>query len=247
MELAPGVHQFDTDPFNWYVLEEAGRLTLVDAGFPGHYRAFRAGLAEIGREVKDVAAVVLTHAHLDHLGFARRVAREAQAPVMIHQHDVAAAGRILQLPWYGLVSRAWRPYTAYMLATATLNGVFTLNTIPNAVPFSDGQVLDVPGRPQVIHTPGHTVGEVSLLLEKQRVLITGDTLVTRNVYTGAGGQPQVTPPLVNQDYAQCYASLDRLADLGTLMMLTGHGPAWTGDMRDAVSIARDLRVRTGTR
>jgi len=48
MELINGIHHFETGPFNWYVIEESGRLTLVDAGFPGHYRVFLDGLRSIG-------------------------------------------------------------------------------------------------------------------------------------------------------------------------------------------------------
>jgi len=241
MEVARGTHKFDTGPFNWYLVEDAGRLTLVDAGFPGHYRAFRDGLAAIGRTVADVAAVVLTHAHADHMGIADRVGREANAPVYIHKDDAAAAGRILQLPWYGLLSRAWRPYTARMLAHATWNGVFGTPRVRNPMPMDDGQTLDVPGRPQVIHTPGHTPGEVSLLFADRGLLISGDTLVTRDLYSGATGHPQVTHPLLSHDYAEAFRSLDRLAGLGRLRMLPGHGTPWDGDLRDAVALAKGLR------
>ena len=41
MELVKGVHHFQTGPFNWYVVEEAGRITLVDAGFPGIFPSLK--------------------------------------------------------------------------------------------------------------------------------------------------------------------------------------------------------------
>ena len=43
--IAPGIHHFDTGPFNWYIIEDEGRLTLVDAGFPGNYSVFTKGIA----------------------------------------------------------------------------------------------------------------------------------------------------------------------------------------------------------
>ena len=89
--IAPGVHHFDTFPFNWYVVEEAGRLTLVDAGFPDHYDVLIAGLRSIGRELRDVEAVVLTHIHADHVGFAERLRRELGVPVYVHEDDLAAS------------------------------------------------------------------------------------------------------------------------------------------------------------
>ena len=238
MELAPGVHTFDTGPFNWYVLTDAGRATVVDCGFPGHYPVLVAGLQSVGLTVADVAAVVLTHAHADHTGFAGRLRRASGAPVYIHAADAAKVARPLQLPWYGLLTNAWRRYTRGMLVHATVNGVFTFPAVPGAVPVADGDTLDVPGRPRVVHTPGHTPGEVVLHLADRGVVLTGDTVVTRDLFTGAAGRPRVPHRLLNMNDADARRSLARLTDLGRVTLLPGHGPAWTGDMREAVEIGR---------
>ena len=238
MEILPNVYHFKTPPFNWYVIEEGGRVTLIDAGFPGHYRAFVKGLETIGRGIKDVEAVLITHAHADHTGFAARVAREANAPVFIHREEIPKAKKILQLPWYGLISNAWRPFTAYMLATAAVNGVFTMPTIPKTFAFEDGEILDVPGKPHVLFMPGHTPGEVAFFLPERGVLFSGDALVTRNVFTGKPGEPQITSHLLNDNDQQTLRSLDRLKELGKATMLSGHGEPWAGEMAQAVEIAR---------
>lgn len=237
MELAQGVHHFQTDPFNWYVIEEAGRLTLVDAGFPGNFAVFRDGIRSIGRDIKDVEAVILTHAHADHMGFADTVANAAKAPVYIHRNDVVAAQRVLELPWSALLSNAWRPYMAGMLSKAVMNGVFSSAHVARPQPIEEGAVLDIPGRPNVIHTPGHTAGEVSFFLPIQRVLISGDTLVTRDLYTGRFGHPQLTRPRLNDDYNEARKSLDRLKELGDIIMLPGHGRPWRGNISEAIAMA----------
>lgn len=43
MKIANKVHHFDCGSFNWYLIEEKGRLTLVDAGFPDHYNVYKKG------------------------------------------------------------------------------------------------------------------------------------------------------------------------------------------------------------
>lgn len=232
------VHRFDTGAFNWYVIEEAGRLTLVDAGFPGHYRIFLAGLAAIGRAVRDVEGIVLTHAHADHMGFIERVRRASGAPVFVHALDAAAAQRRLKLPWFALVSNAWHPYVAGMLSHAALNGIFTQPAIGAVRAVTDGARLDIPGRPAVIHAPGHTPGQIALWLETGRTLLAGDVLITRNLLRGTRGAPQLASWGLNADTTRASASLDRVAGLGEALLLTGHGHAWRGAMRAAVDGAR---------
>ncbi|MDI1319064.1 MAG: MBL fold metallo-hydrolase [bacterium] len=238
MEIHPGIHHFNTGPFNWYLIEEAGRLTLVDAGFPGHYPVFLEGLRAIGRSLADVDAVILTHAHADHTGFAERVRRETKAEVFIHHADVAAVGRVLQLPWMGLLSHAWRPFTGGMIGRAVAYGLFRLASVSRARAFNDGDVLDVPGRPQVLHVPGHTPGEVAFYLPARRVLLSGDTLVTRNLITGEHTAPQLPHHSLNHDHKLAGRALDRFRELGHVTMLPGHGRPWVGSMAVAVAGAR---------
>jgi glyoxylase-like metal-dependent hydrolase (beta-lactamase superfamily II) len=120
---------------------------------------------------------------------------------------------------------------------ATLKGVFTMPRLSVVKTIEDGQVLDIPGKPIVLHTPGHTEGEIVLLLENDRSLISGDTLVTRNLLTGELGQPQLTSPILNADFRKAKRSLDLIRELGELTMLPGHGRPWFGNMADAVEQA----------
>jgi glyoxylase-like metal-dependent hydrolase (beta-lactamase superfamily II) len=245
MEITSGIHHFDCGPFNWYLIEQEGRLTLIDAGFPGHFKVFLNGLESIQRSIKDVEAIILTHAHADHIGFAEQVRRETGVPVFIHSGDARMACRPLQLPWFGLLSNAWRSYTAKMLGIAILNGVFSLPHMTEIHTIKDGEILDVPGRPTALHTPGHTDGQIVLLLQDRKVLFSGDALVTRNLFTGEVGQPQLTSPILNNNFKEARRSLDLLREIGEVTMLSGHGTPWVGSMNDAVNIALHQAVTRG--
>jgi len=239
-QVAEGIYKFDTGPFNWYLIEEDNRLTLVDAGFPGHYAALTDGLKHIGFELKDIEAIILTHAHADHIGFAERVRKQLDIPVSIHKADAAMAQKSLQLPWFGLLSNAWRRYMLTVLGAAIINGVFTFPSLNKVISIDNNKQLDVPGKPKIIHTPGHTEGEVVLYLEDRDILISGDAIVTRNLLTGNLGLPQLTNPILNKNYKQASASLALIQELGNLTILPGHGTPWSGNIMEAVAIAQKM-------
>jgi glyoxylase-like metal-dependent hydrolase (beta-lactamase superfamily II) len=103
--------------------------------------------------------------------------------------------------------------------------------------FDAGTTLDLPGRPQVVATPGHTEGHVSFLLDAAGVVVTGDAIATLNVLTRARG-PQLMPDQLNGDPARTRASLDALANLPADTLLPGHGDPFRGAPAEAVERAR---------
>src|SRR5580693_2093414 len=86
---APGVNRLGDAEVNFYLLEDAGGLVLVDGGLPGHLPQLRSHLEDAGHSLGDIRAVLLTHAHPDHTG-AAAAARQAGADVWVHQRDAAA-------------------------------------------------------------------------------------------------------------------------------------------------------------
>ena len=87
MRIAPSRHRLGEDVVSCYLVEEAGEVTLVDAGVPGYYGDVAGELAAMGRTIEDVRAVVLTHGHADHVGFAERVRDERGVPVSVQKHS----------------------------------------------------------------------------------------------------------------------------------------------------------------
>src|SRR5262245_23499883 len=90
-QVAEGVHRLGDDLVNFYLVEEGGRLTVVDAGIPSHRSQLESYLPAIGRTLADIEAVILTHAHVDHVGIAEGVRRDAGAAVYVHEADANAA------------------------------------------------------------------------------------------------------------------------------------------------------------
>src|SRR5260370_27127971 len=87
--IPPAVHRLGDDMVNFYLVEEPDGLVLIDSGLPAHWGALRDHLASSGAVPDDIKAVLLTHAHPDHLGLAARVRREAGAAVWVHSAEAA--------------------------------------------------------------------------------------------------------------------------------------------------------------
>lgn len=66
MQVADGIHRLSQGVVNFYLVEDAGKLTLIDAGAPGDWEAFARAVGSLGRALDDLEAVLLTHAHCDH-------------------------------------------------------------------------------------------------------------------------------------------------------------------------------------
>jgi glyoxylase-like metal-dependent hydrolase (beta-lactamase superfamily II) len=238
MEVADRIHRLGDRYVNWYVIEEGDKLTVLDAGFPRHREQLPALLASIGRTLTDVDAVLLTHHHVDHLGNAEHIRTDANARVLIHTADASGARRGgVSPPILGLLGAMYRPYFARYALHVLLAGGLSVPPIAEISTFADGEQLDVPGGPRVIHTPGHTLGECVLHLEDRDVLFSGDALVTLDTATGYAGPSLLTPPFV-LDQDQALASLQRLAAIAAGTMLPGHGEPWHGGVAEAVRLAR---------
>jgi len=100
----------------------------------------------------------------------------------------------------------------------------------------DGQVLDVPGAPRIIHVPGHTPGSIAVHVPAVDALFIGDTMTTRNVLTGVTG-PKPAPFTLEPE--QAIASLGHLDEVDATWVLPGHGPAWDGGVTEAVRLIRE--------
>lgn len=235
--IAPGVSRFGTKRVNWYLVEGDDGVLVVDAGVPGHWPQLLSGLADRGHGLDDVAALVLTHGHADHVGFAERLRETAGVPVFVHEADVGLAQGTENVSTGDALVNLWRPAVLALLFELGRNGGLSIPPVEEVRTFADGDVLDLPGSPEVIHVPGHSPGSCAFFLPDRDALLCGDALATLDLTTGRERGPQIMS-LFNADAARARDSLDRIADLGRVTLLPGHGRPWRGEMDEAVRLAR---------
>lgn len=235
MEVAPGVWRLGDHFVNWWLVGEGGRFTVIDGGLPGQWGQLHASLDQVGAASDAVEAVVLTHGHSDHFGTMDRLRSETAARVYLHRADTALASGRPKVALAALL-QLWHTSARKTLLAYLKQGALSTKPVVDASALPDGR-LDIPARPRVIHTPGHTAGSCTLLLENRGVALVGDALVTLDPFTGRTG-PRLLPAWDNDDYSQALTSLEILGTLPAHIVLPGHGEPWHGAMADAATAAR---------
>ena len=224
---------------NWCLMRDGNTVTLIDAAWPKDYPLVVDSLHQIGASPEQVEAVVLTHAHPDHVGVAEQFRADHGAVVHTHRAEVGhATGRYHEhVRTVDLIVRMWRP-SVFAFAINAIGRGGSRTTPVVAVEAFDDSPIDVPGGRLVpVPTPGHTSGHCSFHLPDHGVVITGDALVSHNLLTDRRG-PRLMPSIFSHDPARAAGSLDRLAALDAGVMLPGHGELLHMTPADAVAQAK---------
>ncbi|OBI54421.1 MBL fold metallo-hydrolase [Mycobacterium sp. E787] len=221
---------------NWTLVVDGTGVMLIDAGYPGDREDVLGSLRKLGYDAGDVRAILLTHAHVDHLGSAIWFAREHGTPVYCHADEVGHAKReyLEQVSIFDVAVRIWRPRWAVWGVHVVRSGGLIRDGIPSARPLSAEVAAGLPGHPTAVATPGHTSGHCSYVVDG--VLASGDALITGHPLLRRGG-PQLLPAVFSHSQQSCLRSLGALALLDTEVLLPGHGDVWRGPIREATDAA----------
>jgi glyoxylase-like metal-dependent hydrolase (beta-lactamase superfamily II) len=218
---------------------EGPEATLVDAGYPRYWPQIPEALHELGLPAAAIAAVLVTHHHVDHVGTAEQVSRSTGATVYVHADDaeIVRGERRSHVP-PGFYRQSWRPSMARYLAHTVAVGGARYRPVSQAQALSEDGALELPGRPRVIQTPGHTRGHYSIAVENRGVLFAGDAMVNFDYASGERGPRQHR---FNEDRERALDSLRRLDELDADVVLFGHGDPWTGGLQRALELVRQRR------
>jgi glyoxylase-like metal-dependent hydrolase (beta-lactamase superfamily II) len=205
MEIAPGVHAVRLLSVYAFLINEP-QLSLIDAGLIGSAGRVQRHIQGIGRRAEDLARIICTHAHPDHIGGVRELAGERDVEVLMHPADLDGLSVTLR---DAVANRNRGQLIAY----------FTRHP-GEATPVTDGQVLPILGGLRVVHTPGHTPGSICLYAERHKLLFVGDTLqVIRGKVTFAS-------TVFSEDLPLARSSVARMAALDVETIAFSHYPPW---------------------
>jgi hydroxyacylglutathione hydrolase len=183
--------------------EATGEAIVIDPG--DEVSRIHSRINDLGLKVKQI---LVTHAHIDHVGGTLRLKRLTGAPILLNESDL--------------------PLLEMMAAQAAWLGVAPPETAPPDENLTDGMRVGLSAYPaQVLHTPGHTQGSVCLHFVPLKMLIAGDTLFARSI-----GRTDLPGGNYGQIIDSIHSRLLTLPD--ETRVIPGHGPATTiGEERRA--------------
>jgi glyoxylase-like metal-dependent hydrolase (beta-lactamase superfamily II) len=164
---------------NAYLLETDSSLFLLDAGYPKYHEKIRKEIKNNNPQNKPLKLIILTHAHFDHYGSAQRLKELTGAKIAIHRLDSSdlhnAKTRIDRTNVSGFFGKT------VLLPIGLL--IFRPVKTPPDITFDNGFTFNEFGLDaKVIHTPGHTDGSSTIVVEDSLVFF-GDLIVKSNNFS----------------------------------------------------------------
>lgn len=224
------------------LIDTTGAVTIVDPGWakPETHEHLETALAQLGRSTADIANIVVTHAHPDHVGAAEELRRVSGARLMMHEREQLATDRVraadadggtdagaLAAEW-GAPAEVQDQLATWVAGTRGEGG----RDLPEPADLllRDGDQLPIDGADwRVLFTPGHTAGHICIVDRENRLLFSGDhVLPTMFPGIGLGVDRGLDTDGEQNPVADYLASLDRLSPYDDVDVLPGHGYQFSG-------------------
>ena len=228
------VYKMGNKTVNWYLITTPTEVYLIDTGFTGFWKQFSKAMKKLGRTYNEVSAILITHAHVDHTGFAEIARQRTSGEVYIHESAIETVMTDhFEIP-EELLSNLWRPTLFFnFMWQAFKNDALKAKPVNKAFGFKDNEVLNFGGKPKVIFSPGHSIDHCAFYFEKYNLLFSGDAICTSSPITLKDYPPHVLK--AGDDNKLAFQSLERFSFIeNDVLLLPGHGKTWKGNLKEEI-------------
>jgi len=172
--IAPGVHIIALGFVNAIVLADDAGPVIVDTGMPDSTEKILSGLQELGYSAEDVQKIIVTHKHIDHTGSLAALKNATGAPAVMHAVDAALVRMGESIRPVKTAPSIFSKFMAVMMRMTPTD----LDPVAIEEEVIEGDTLQLAGGIEVLHTPGHSAGHISLYLPRDGgILIAGDAAI----------------------------------------------------------------------
>ncbi len=217
-EVAGGVYLIRAGRSNIYLLVGED-LTLVDTGMPGEEEKVISSIKSVGRTIEELNHILVTHAHMDHIGSLATLKKASGAKVVASRKErdyLNGTKKTWTMGREGIAGKIFKTALFFM-------ETFVFKYEPTEVDISchGGEIVDCFGGIQVVASPGHSPGSLSFYQKDKKVLFAGDAL---------SGMSGLGLPIRFgcSDYHEALGSVERFAQLDHETCLFGHGDPLKG-------------------
>ncbi len=192
-----------------YLLEVEKGLVLIDAGLPNSENKLWKYMEKQKLKPKNIKLIIITHGHQDHVGSLKAIKNKTKAPILIHEHDgfllnAGISPKVFPTSW--ILKKFYNPEREIRVTPIKPDIIIT-----------DEYSLEEYGvNGKVIHTPGHTKGSISVIMDSKYAFV-GD--ITMKI-------PPLSfsyQPIIAENMEQIYSSWQKIIDHGVEKIFPSHG------------------------